>query len=98
MIFIKRFLEYLCAIFGVVTSHGMLYNITKIQLKIMCRFCRNIDLGILNFYFSRKNCSSKVYISLEKVVVLDSLSTRKLGLQFLDFSVICYGFYKVQLN
>jgi hypothetical protein len=73
-------------------------NISKIQLKIMCRFCRNIDLGILHFYFSSKNCSSKVYTSLEKVVVLVSLSTIKLGLQIFDFSVICYGFYKVQLK
>jgi hypothetical protein len=60
--------------------------------------CRNIDLGILHFYFSSKNCSSKVYTSLEKVVDLVTLSTTKLGLPFLDFSVICYGFYKVQLN
>jgi hypothetical protein len=71
-------------------------NISKIQLKNLCRFCRNIDLGILHFYFSSKNCSSKVYTSLQKVVVLVTMSTTKLGLQFLDFSVILYGFYKVQ--
>jgi hypothetical protein len=65
----------------VVSSHGMEYNISKIQLKIMCRFCRNIDQEILHFYFSSKNCSSKVYTSLEKVVVLVTLSTTKLGLQ-----------------
>jgi hypothetical protein len=82
----------------VVTSRGMEYNISKIQLKIMCRFCRNIDLGILHFYFSSKNCSSKLYTYLEKVVVLVTLSTEKFGLQFLDFSVICYGFYKFQLK
>jgi hypothetical protein len=82
----------------VVTSHDMEYNISKIQLKIMCIFCRITDLGILHFYFSSKNCSSKVYTSLEKVVGLVSLRTTKLGLQFLDFSVICYGFYKVQLK
>jgi hypothetical protein len=71
--------------FGVVTSHDMEYNISKTQLKIMCRFFTNIDLGILHFYFSCKNCSSKVYTSLEKVVVLVTLSTTKLGLLFLDF-------------
>jgi hypothetical protein len=82
----------------VVTSHDMEYNIYKIQLKIMCRVYRISDLVILHFYFSSKNCSSKVYTSLEKVVVLVSLSTTKLGLQFLDFSVIVYGFYKIQLK
>jgi hypothetical protein len=76
----------------------MEYNISKIQLKIMCIFCRNIDLGILHFYFSSKSCSSKVYTTLEKVVFLVTLSTEKLSLQFLDFSVILYGFYKVQLK
>jgi hypothetical protein len=55
-----------------------------------------MDLGILHFYFSSENCSSKVYTSLEKVVVLVTLSTTKFGLQFLDFSVILYRFYKVQ--
>jgi hypothetical protein len=74
----------------------MEYNISKIQLKIMCRFCRNIDQEILHFYFSSKNCSSKVYTSLKKVVVLVTLGAKKLGLQFLDFSAICYGFYKFQ--
>jgi hypothetical protein len=59
------------------------------------RFFRNIDLGILHFYFSSENCSSKVYTSLGKVVALVTRSTAKLGLLFLDFSVICYGFYKV---
>jgi hypothetical protein len=82
----------------VVTSHDMEYNISKIQLNIMCRFCRITDLGILHFYFSSKNCSSKVYTSLEKVVDLVTLSTTKSGLQLLDFYVICYGFYKVQLK
>jgi hypothetical protein len=76
----------------------MEYNISKIQLKIMCRFCRNIDLGVLHFYFSSKKCSSKVYTSLEKVIVLATLSTEKLSLQFLNFSVIGYGFYKFQLK
>jgi hypothetical protein len=68
------------------TSHDMEYNISKIYLKNLCRFCRNIDLGILHFYFSSKNCSSKVYTSLENVVVLITLSTAKLDLLFLDFS------------
>jgi hypothetical protein len=35
---------------------------------------------------------------LEKVVVLVTHSTEKLGLQFLDLSLICYGFYKLQLK
>jgi hypothetical protein len=64
----------------------------------MYGFCRIIDLGILHFYFSSKNCSSKVYTHLEKVVVLVTLSTAKLSLLFLDFSTICYGFYKVLPN
>jgi hypothetical protein len=76
----------------------MEYNISKIQLKNLCRFCRNIDRGILYFYFSSKKCSSKVYTSLEKVVDIVTLSTTKLVLQFLDFSVICYGFHKSQLK
>jgi hypothetical protein len=80
----------------VVTSHDMEYNISKIKLKILGGFCRNTDLGILLFNFSSKNYSSKVYTYLEKVVVLVTLSTTKLGLQFLDFSVILYGFYNLQ--
>jgi hypothetical protein len=76
----------------------MEYNISKIQIKNLCRFFRNIDLGILHFYFSSKNFSSKVYTSLEKVVALVTLSTTKLGLQFLDVSVMLYGFYKIQLK
>jgi hypothetical protein len=63
--------------FGVLTCHGMVYNISKNQIKIMYRFCRNIDLGILHFYFSSKNCSSKVYTSLEKVVDFVTLGTTK---------------------
>jgi hypothetical protein len=78
------------------TSHDRGYNISKMQLKIMHIFCRNIDLGMLDFYFSCKNCSTKVYTSLKKVVVLATLSTAKLSLQFLDFSVILYGFYKIK--
>jgi hypothetical protein len=80
------------------TSHGMEYNTSKIQHKILCRFCRNIDLEILYFYFSSENCSSKVYTTLDKVVVLVTLSTAKLGLQFFGFFVILYEFYKVQLK
>jgi hypothetical protein len=72
------------------------HNISKIQLKIMCGFCRITDLGILLFNFSSKNCSSKVYTYLGKVAVLVTQSSTKLDLQFLDFSVILYGFYKVQ--
>jgi hypothetical protein len=64
----------------------------------MCRFCIITDLGILYFYFSSKNCSSKVYTSLGKVVVLVSLSTTKLSLQFSDFSVMLYDFSKSQLK
>jgi hypothetical protein len=64
----------------------------------MCEFCRNTDLGILLLNFSSINYISKVYTYLEKVVVLVTQSTEKLGLPFLDFSVICYGFYKLQLK
>jgi hypothetical protein len=64
----------------------------------MYRFCRNIDLGISHFNFSSKNQSSTVYTCFGKVVVLVTQSTKKLGLLFFDFSVILYGFYKVQLK
>jgi hypothetical protein len=74
----------------------MVYNISKIWLKNQCKFCRNIDLEILHLYFSSENCSSKVYTSLEKVVVLVTLSSAKSGLLFLDFSTIFNQFYKVQ--
>jgi hypothetical protein len=52
----------------------------------MCGFCRITDLGILLFNFSSKNYTSKVYTRFEKVVVLVTRSTKKLGLLFLDFS------------
>jgi hypothetical protein len=58
----------------------------------MYGFCRVIDLGILHFYFSSKNCSSKVYTYLEKVVVLVTISTEKLSLLFLDFLQFLIGF------
>jgi hypothetical protein len=79
-------------------TYASAHNISKIQLKIMYGFCRITDLGISPFNFSSKNYSSKVYICFEKVVVLVTQSTTKLGLQFLDFSLICYGFYKLQLK
>jgi hypothetical protein len=68
------------------------------QLKIMYRFCRNTDLGISHFNFSSKNQSSKVYTCFGKVVVLVTQSATKLGLQFLDFSMILYNFSKLQLK
>jgi hypothetical protein len=64
----------------------------------MCGFCRITDLGISHFNFSSKHESSKVYTCFGKVVVLVTQSTTKLGLQFLDFSMILYGFYKLQLK
>jgi hypothetical protein len=64
----------------------------------MCGFCRNTDLGILLLNFAIKNYSSKEFTFLEEVVVLVTQSTAKLGLPFLYFSVICYGFYKLQLK
>jgi hypothetical protein len=54
------------------------------------------DLGKRVSYFSCKNYSSKVYTSFVKVVVLGTQSTTKLVLQFLGFSTILYGFYKVE--
>jgi hypothetical protein len=63
---------------------------------MMYGFCRITDLGILQFYFSSKNCSSKVYTCFAKVVVPVTQSTTKLRLHFLDFSTILYGFYKIQ--
>jgi hypothetical protein len=68
------------------TSHDMEYNVSKIQLKMLGGFCIITDLVILLFNFSSRNYSSKVYTYLEKVVVLVTLSTTKLALQFLDFS------------
>jgi hypothetical protein len=85
IIYIKRSLQYLCAIFDTEPKQTSSHNIYKIQLKILCRFYRNTNLGILHFYFSSKKCSSKVYTYLQKVVVLVTLSTKKLGLLFLDF-------------
>jgi hypothetical protein len=64
----------------------------------MYGFCRITDLGISYFNFSSKNCSSKVYTCLEKVVVLVTQSTAKLSLKFLDFSVILYDFSKLQVK
>jgi hypothetical protein len=65
---------------------------SKAQLKISCRFYRITDLGILHLYFSSNNQSSKIYTPLDKVVVLGTQSTRKLGLLFLDFSTILIDF------
>jgi hypothetical protein len=62
----------------------------------MCGFYRITDLGILLFNFSSKNYSPKVYTYLENVVVLVTLSTKKLSLLFLDFSTILNRFYKFQ--
>jgi hypothetical protein len=75
-------------------KHASPHIISKLQLKIMRGFCKITDLGILLFNFSRRNYSSKVYTYLEKVVVLVTLSTTKLSLPFLDFSMILYRFYK----
>jgi hypothetical protein len=62
----------------------------------MYGFCRITDLDISHFSFSSKNEGSKVYTCFEKVVVLVTQSTTKSGLQFLDFSMILYEFYKLQ--
>jgi hypothetical protein len=51
----------------------------------MYGFCRITDLDILHFYFSSKNCSSKVYTCFAKVVVLVTQSTTKLRLHFFGF-------------
>jgi hypothetical protein len=64
----------------------------------MYGFCRITDLGISHFNFSSKNCSSKVYTCFGKVVVLVTLRTTKLVLQFLNFSVILYDFSKLQVK
>jgi hypothetical protein len=64
----------------------------------MYAFCRITDLGKMVFYFSCKNQSSKVYACFVENVVLVTQSTTKIGLQFLDFSVILYDFSKLQLK
>jgi hypothetical protein len=43
------------------------------------------------FLFFKQNYNSNVYTHLEKVVVLVTVSTAKLGLLFLDFSTILQG-------
>jgi hypothetical protein len=58
----------------------------------MYGFCRITDLGILHFYFSSKNYCTKVYTYVDKVVVLVTLNTTKLGLLFLEFSTILNRF------
>jgi hypothetical protein len=63
----------------------------------MYGFRRITNLGILHFYFSSKNCSSKVCTYLENVVALVTLSTTKLSLLFLYFSTILKRIYKFQL-
>jgi hypothetical protein len=82
--------------FSTEPRHTSTHNISKTEVKSSCRFYRITDLGILHFYFSSKNCSSKVHTYLDKVVVLVILSTAKLSLLFLDFSMIFNRFYKVQ--
>jgi hypothetical protein len=64
----------------------------------MYGFCRITNLGNSHFNFSSKNYSSNVYTYFAKVVGLVTQSTTKLGLKFLDFSTILYGFYKLQLK
>jgi hypothetical protein len=96
MIFIKRFLQQLCAIFGTRPTHTSTHNISKTQLKISCGFYRIIDLGLLHFYFSSKNYSSKTHTPLEKVIVSVTLGITKLGFLFLYFSTIFNRFYKLQ--
>jgi hypothetical protein len=65
----------------------------------MYGFCRITDLGISHFNFSSKTYSSKLYTCFEKVLVLVTHSTTKLGLQFLDFFfVILNDFSKSQLK
>jgi hypothetical protein len=61
----------------------------------MYGFCRITDLGISHFNFSSKTYSSKVYTCFEKVLVLVTHSTTKLGLQFLDFFCNFKRFFKV---
>jgi hypothetical protein len=51
----------------------------------MRRFCSTRDLGKMDFNFSCKNYSSKVYTSFAKVVRFVTRSTEKLVLHFSDF-------------
>jgi hypothetical protein len=57
-------------------------------------FGSTTDLEKRDSYFSCKNWSPKVCTSFVKVVVLVTQSTAKLVLQFVDFLMILYGFYK----
>jgi hypothetical protein len=64
----------------------------------MYGFCTITDLGKSHFNFSSKNYSPKVYTRFVKIVGLVTQSTKKIVLQFLDFSTILYGFYKLQVK
>jgi hypothetical protein len=62
----------------------------------MYSFFRTTDLSKMVFYFLCNHWSSKVYTCFVKIVVLVTKSTTKLVLQFLDFSAILDGFYKIR--
>jgi hypothetical protein len=85
MIFIKDFFSNFVQFLVQNLDILVLTTYPKLSLKNSCGFYRITDLGILHFYFSSKNYSSKVYTYLEKAVVLVTLSTTKLGLLFLNF-------------
>jgi hypothetical protein len=85
IIYIKRFLQYFCAMFGTGHTPTSAHNISKIQVKIMYGFCIITNLDIWHFSFSSKNCSSKVYTCFVENVVLVTKSTTKFGMQFLIF-------------
>jgi hypothetical protein len=60
----------------------------------LCGLGSTTDLGKTHFNFSCKNYSLKRYTSFAKVEGLVTSSIAKLVLQFLDFSMILYEFYK----
>jgi hypothetical protein len=49
-------------------THASTHNISKNQLMNMCGFGSTTDLGKMDFNFSCKNYSSKVYTSFANIV------------------------------
>jgi hypothetical protein len=82
--------------FGSRTRHGITHNISKIELKITCRFWTTANLGQSDFNFSCKNYQSKVGPCFVEVVELFPKKPTNFVLHLYHFSTIFYKFYKVQ--
>jgi hypothetical protein len=76
----------------------LLLTTSKIQLKIMCGFCRITDLGISHFNFFKQKLKLKSIYMFEASCSSGYTEHNKIEFAFLDFSTILYGFYKIQLK